>query len=430
MPSAEREEPEPPALSSLMHPHAARPSPEDLEVKKLQAEVALLKKEMAKRPKPEHWETGTKARLVDLKNAIMLNGQIATVRSYDNSTKRYIVQVPDGSLKRIKPSNLAAVDPEEVNEATAVAQQPLLTVCNAYPDHMPLQAFEISADESGYNQVVKNLEFQMCLDITRLHHKTKWISFVVGRLQVARIEANATEWSNGHGLQLVVQRDNVNSLKARVRQTPLEKPDEHAYYLHVINAYAGEKSQSLQLHVERGSYNKAIAFDSTFRLTREEPITLTLMDGSDKLQLGFEPRKTKSYCIVATGADMGLKGEPQNPGLIAHEVGTWTSFEKMAGDESAGQGESAPPLLPLGEAPKEEKPSASPEDMTSPHHSSYFGIAALLTVAFMSFFLYGYMDHISKNYKLPMDRGNSTFEDLCEPHIVENVDHAPAQQVA
>ena len=32
---------------------------------------------------------------------------------------------------------------------------------------------------------------------------------------------------------------------------------------------------------------------------------------------------------LSTGVDEGLRGEPRNVGLVAHEIGTWTSSEEM-----------------------------------------------------------------------------------------------------
>lgn len=53
------------------------------------------------------------------------------------------------------------------------------------------------------------------------------------------------------------------------------------------------------------------------------------MDGVEKIHMSFEPSFSRTYCVVATGAEMGLRGEPKNPGLIVHELGDWTSAEEF-----------------------------------------------------------------------------------------------------
>ena len=92
--------------------------------------------------------------------------------------------------------------------------------------------------------------------------------------------------------------------------------------------YAG--SRLMQLHVKRGNYVQQIPLSKTFRLNRKQPITLMLTDGFQKQQRGFLPALAKTYSIVTTGVDAGLRGEPRNVGRVAHELGGWTSSEEMA----------------------------------------------------------------------------------------------------
>lgn len=53
---------------------------------------------------------------------------------------------------------------------------------------------------------------------------------------------------------------------------------------------------------------------------------------------------------MATGVDQGLRGEPRNVGLVAHEIGAWTSSEEMVDPDGSEEGASAPAPEQVSEA--------------------------------------------------------------------------------
>jgi len=137
------------------------------------------------------------------------------------------------------------------------------------------------------------------------------------------------------GVEVTVFRTDKNSLKATVHEDRIERADPKAYYLHVVNGYAGSKS--LELVIERGAYRQSLPMGRTYRLTQEQLIGLTLTDGSHNLQLSFQPRRSRSYCIIATGAEAGVRGVPRNMGLVAHELGAWTTSEEAGQEDQDGK---------------------------------------------------------------------------------------------
>jgi len=291
------------------------------------------------------WTIGSHARLIGLKTASWLNGLVAVIRGFDNATQRYLVQVPGGALKRVKQKHLSQVPSlaahTKLSESGAPVQPSLarLSVCNAYPAHALMQVFAIpSGGKKKYVRVIQDLEFRSCADAQDFPDKSGTFAFVVGRLQVARIPFNTSLMDERKGLELTVFRNDSNSLKAAIRQEKVDRKDLHAYYLHVVNGYAGAKL--LELHVERGKLKQRITFDKTYRLTREQQVTLTLTDGFQRLQMGFQPRRAQNYMVIATGAEAGLRGEPHNVGLIAHEDGSWTTSEEMTGEHEEAVQES------------------------------------------------------------------------------------------
>lgn len=293
------------------------------------------------------------------------------MRSFNSTTQRYVVQVPDGSFKSIKAEHLspvtgsAAVSPAGAGAPPA----PRLTVCNAYPAHALLQVFAIPENVSGkhhYTNLVHDLEYQSCAPFRDLPYKQGTLAFVVGRLQVAHMPINATHVDERRGLEITVFRSNVNSLKAQLRKSMVQLQDTHAYYLHVVNAYVG--ARLLELHIQRGKIGQKISLDKAYRLTKEQDVSLTLTDGFQRLQVGFQPRRGRNYFVVMTGVDAGLRGEPRNVGIIASEIGVWKSSEEMMGQgivsspEAGSSPEAARAKPQLGLVSAKTEVSAQEED--------------------------------------------------------------------
>merc|ERR1719183_2770131 len=73
-------------------------------------------------PKHVHWMKGAYVRLVGLKQAAELNGQVGSVVGFENTTQRYVVKVPGiKRLKRIRVDNLADVATSGPARAPAIA---------------------------------------------------------------------------------------------------------------------------------------------------------------------------------------------------------------------------------------------------------------------------------------------------------------------
>jgi len=342
-------------------------------------------------PKKVHWMKGAYVRLIGLKQAAELNNQVASVVAFENSTQRYVVKVPGiKRLKRIKVGNLedvASTEPVASPVVAAVAnvvgapalpgvQQKSghqLSVCNAYATHSPIQVFAVSADGKHYTHVVKSLDFQSCSDIDDLgSDKAASLAFIIGKFQVAKKVVDFSNLTPGQGLELVVFRKDQNSLQAAVHENPVEIGDNEAYYLHIVNAYAGRKS--LELHVQRGKFLKKLPLDKTFRLSTTQSINMVLSDGSQKLRLGFQPHRAKTYTVMTTGVDEGLRGEPRNVGLVAHEIGAWTSSEEMVPD-STGPGQLAGAS---GQGNDDEVQDVQDKDSTPAHWGQKIGLASVL----------------------------------------------------
>lgn len=310
---------------------------------------------------------GVKATLEGLQSARSLNGKVVTVQSFDKRSQRWVVELPDGTEKRVKKAHLLVL-PGSFSKAPAVVQagsgKTGLSVCNAYASHSPLQAFAISQDGSQYTEVVHSLPFQACQDLEELPEAQGSISFVVGRLQVARAAFNISRLGAGKAQEMVVFRNDVNSLKGKVHEMVVNAADPKAYYLTTVNAYKG--GRLLELHVQRGNLQERLPLDvdKTYRLDREQQVQLTLTDGVQHLRLSFMPRHGSTYSVIATGVDVGLRGEPQNVGLIAHEFGAWTSAEEMTDEDVANtapqaQANPSPPLLFLDTAHRQPAPKTS-----------------------------------------------------------------------
>mmetsp|Transcript_78955 Transcript_78955/g.143902 ORF Transcript_78955/g.143902 Transcript_78955/m.143902 type:complete len:817 (+) Transcript_78955:75-2525(+) len=299
---------------------------------------------------------GSRVRITGLRALAELNGQFGTVRGFDKKTERYVVELPGGVPKRIRPANLIVSDmaqaihhqsPDLADRMEDVVQ---LSICNAYPQHVPLQVFVHEGNGTRYAQVVRDLYYQSCVDVRELpQFFFASMSFVIGRYEVARMSLNSARFTAGVGLELVVYRNDANSMKAAVHESDVNLQDGGAYYLHLVGAYAG--ASPLELHIKRGQFVEQLPLGKSYRLTHEQPISVVLSDGSRRLQLAFQPRRAHTYCVLTTGVDEGLHGEPRRPGLVAHEIGAWTSSEEMVdeqppeppaeSDESAGKDDAA-----------------------------------------------------------------------------------------
>jgi len=299
-------------------------------------------------PKKVQWLHGAYVRIAGLKQAAELNGLVGSVVGFENTTERYVIKIQGVKrLKRIHVKNLvdvAASEPVAAPIVAAVAgvdgapaapatpSAPHLSVCNAYATRAPMQVFAVSSDGKHYTHVVKSLDFQECQDVDNLPAgQVGSFAFILGKFQVAKKVIDFSSLTQGQGLELVVSRKDINSLQADVHENPVEIGDKEAYYLHIVNAYAGRKS--LELHVQRGKFMQKLPLGKTFRLSTIKPLKMVLSDGTQKLKLAFQPQHAKTYCIMTTGVDAGLKGEPRNVGLLAHEIGAWTSSEEMANED-------------------------------------------------------------------------------------------------
>jgi hypothetical protein len=223
----------------------------------------------------------------------------------------------------------------------------MMSICNAYASHSPLSAFAVSEDGSQYTEIIHGLPFQACQDLEDFPEKVGTVSFVVDKLQVVKGAFNASRIGANHGLEMVVYRNDVNSLKAKIHETVYNTADPKAYYLSVVNAYAG--SRLLELHVKRGAMEEKLPLSiaKTYRLDREQFLQLKLTDGTQHLLTSFEPRRSRTYTVIATGVDMGLRGEPQAVGLVTHELGAWTTSEEMSDDTAAQAAPPGPPSPPV-----------------------------------------------------------------------------------
>jgi hypothetical protein len=335
---------------------------------------------------PVHWMKGAYVRLVGLKSAVELNGQVGSVVGFENTTQRYVVKVPGSKrLKRIRADNIADVGtspsplPPVVAAVAQAAGAPIVTnvqqsssgrqlsVCNAYATHAPIQVVGVSGDGKHYTRLVKNLEFQSCADVENLQiNKVASLAFVLGKFQVAKKVVDFAGLTPKQGLELVVHRNDPNSLKAVVHENPIEIGDTEAYYLHLVNAYAGRKN--LELHVQRGKFLQKLSLDKTYRLSTEQSIKMVLSDGSQHLKLSFQPKHGSTYCVMTTGVDQGLKGEPRTVGLVAHQLGAWTSSEEMLGDDAVNVDRNSPPPTP---EETEQHQEEDVEDLPPPKHARF-----------------------------------------------------------
>lgn len=294
---------------------------------------------------PRNLAPGTNVTLQNLTSAAAqkahLNGMAAVVHCFDKTSGRYVVALSNGTPRKIRPENLAlkkngssqaalVTASRQQSVIVAAPPEPHLSLCNAYASHAPMQVFAVKGGggKKRYMQVARNLAYQDCADVKNFPYADGSLSFVIGRYTVGRyLNVSAARLGTTHGLELTVYRNSVNSLKASVHENLVQLSDLKAYHLNVVDAYAGAKK--LELHVQRGTFVQKLPLNSTFRLSREEQLVFTLTDGKQRLHMSLQPRRSRTYTVMLTGADMGLRGEPRNVGLVAHEVGAWTSSEEM-----------------------------------------------------------------------------------------------------
>lgn len=290
---------------------------------------------------------GMHARVVGLKHATALNGQITTILGFDNKTHRYVVQMPEGSQKSIQSAHLAPV----LTGSGTDGPKMKLSVCNAYAGSAPLQAFVVPQKGKKYKQVVQDLPYQACADVedTLPGFAIDSIAFAVDRYEVARQPLNMSMLTGVHNEQLVVYRTKANSPKASIWKSLVER-NGRFFVLHVINGYAG--SRSLQLQVRVGQNVHRVPLDGSYRVAREQQISAVLSDGSQHLEVNFQPHLARTYCLVATGADEGPPpiGLSRHAGLVAHEVGSWTTAEEMPADPVDSETFETPPPREVEEA--------------------------------------------------------------------------------
>eukprot|EP00440_Ansanella_granifera_P075990 gb/GFBE01082465.1/.p1 GENE.gb/GFBE01082465.1/~~gb/GFBE01082465.1/.p1 ORF type:complete len:597 (+),score=141.99 gb/GFBE01082465.1/:1-1791(+) len=259
---------------------------------------------------------GARAHLVGLK-AKALNGKAVKVVSFDDATQRWLVQLPDASVRKVEASKLQLADQ---------APHARLTFCNAYGRGQQLQIKALEHEQDladGKN--LGGLDFQACVDYEEWPLAEGSFSFIVGSKEVARTAFDAK--ADVRGKEYIVRRAKKDSATAEVHENAVEA-DDQAYYLHLINAYSG--SRATQLSVQRGPVAKVLPLDKTYRMEKVEDLSLTLADGHRHLKLAFKPQKSRTYCVVVTGGDTSEKDTAERAGLILHEIGKWTSAEELA----------------------------------------------------------------------------------------------------
>lgn len=262
---------------------------------------------------------GARAKLVGLK-AKSMNGKVVKITSYENSTQRYIVKLPDGSMRKVEASKLQSTDE---------APRPRLSVCNAYKLHEPLKV--VLNSETGTSKVLAMLDFASCEDFEELPFDKGSISLLLSSMQVANVPFDLSVLGRGRGTELTVAPSPESTAdsksKAKVLQNIVELDDGGAYYLHLVNAHVG--SRPVQLAVQRGPVAKVLPMDKSYRLERVEDMSLTLTDGQRRLRLAFNPQKSRTYCAIVTGGNDGENDDAQRVGLVLHKLGEWTSAEQL-----------------------------------------------------------------------------------------------------
>mmetsp|Transcript_46757 Transcript_46757/g.97346 ORF Transcript_46757/g.97346 Transcript_46757/m.97346 type:complete len:482 (-) Transcript_46757:43-1488(-) len=310
--------------------HLSTPSPNDAgdeeiprssgsEVSASVEDVVQEASEISKLSTAERFpQKGARVKLVGLK-AKSMNGKVVKITSYENSTQRYIVKLPDGSMRKVEASKLQSTDE---------APRPRLSVCNAYKLHEQLKV--VLNSETGTSKVLAMLDFASCEDFEELPFDKGSISLLLSSMQVANVPFDLSVLGPGRGTELTVAPSESKAgskSKAKVLQNIVELDDGGAYYLHLVNAHVG--SRPVQLSVQRGPVAKVLPMDKSYRLERVEDMSLTLMDGERRLRLAFNPQKSRTYCAIVTGGSDGENQDAQRVGLVLHKLGEWTSAEQL-----------------------------------------------------------------------------------------------------
>eukprot|EP00397_Hematodinium_sp_SG-2012_P055419 GEMP01067622.1.p1 GENE.GEMP01067622.1~~GEMP01067622.1.p1 ORF type:complete len:272 (+),score=46.58 GEMP01067622.1:171-986(+) len=196
-----------------------------------------------------------------------------------------------------------------------------VTVCNAYPDHRKLTAFLVDKVK-GYMNLL-DLDYQTCGD-TRIP-LTGSLHFSISKLQVAQHAFNVTELSTNSIVVLTVYRDDTNSLKASVL-ADICKPETQAQLL-VFSAYTGLKIVDLKML--GADVEEKLDTNKRYRLLPKQ-YSFVVSDGFHHMQFGFRAVARHIHMLVLTGIEPGLRGEPKNLGVIAHEVGSWSLSEQLS----------------------------------------------------------------------------------------------------
>eukprot|EP00441_Pelagodinium_beii_P020723 CAMPEP_0197658012 /NCGR_PEP_ID=MMETSP1338-20131121/44976_1 /TAXON_ID=43686 ORGANISM="Pelagodinium beii, Strain RCC1491" /NCGR_SAMPLE_ID=MMETSP1338 /ASSEMBLY_ACC=CAM_ASM_000754 /LENGTH=550 /DNA_ID=CAMNT_0043234507 /DNA_START=130 /DNA_END=1782 /DNA_ORIENTATION=+ len=258
---------------------------------------------------------GLNAKLVGLQAADM-NGKVVRISSFDKKTGRYVVKMPNGELRKVDEAHL---------QATNEAIMPKLSICNAYGPKR--SSLKVSAQEDSEEpKVLHVLPFHSCIDFEELPYQRGSISFSASGQEVARFPFDSHELEK-KGSEVTVYRTDTASPKASLHQNAIEFAEQDAYFLHLVNAYVGSKPS--QLSVQRGGVTKVLALDRSYRMDKEEVITLSIADGQRRLKLAFKPQKSRTYCVVMTGGDATDKDDAHSSGLVLHELGAWTSAEEL-----------------------------------------------------------------------------------------------------
>lgn len=318
------------------------------EVSVTQAERSTSRRAGRRQGASPVWRVGSYARLRGLRAAARLNGKAALVTGFDKAANRYTVKLSGGELKRVRAVHLGPLQPEAAHDlkmAPKAEPLPSLTICNAYAATTPLQVFAASEGRvrGGHSrvQVARHLEFQACTDVKNLPQAATSLAFVAGKHEVAHLPLNGS--LPQRGLEVTVFRASPDSKQASIDSRVVELSDIGNFHVNVVNAYAG--SRSLELSMRQGRSVQQLPMGKSYRLSKEEMVELTLTDGLGQLRLSFQPRRSRSYCVVAVGLEGGEQEEEEGEevwsvGLLAHEVGAWTMSEDL-GDGGRQQGDEA-----------------------------------------------------------------------------------------
>eukprot|EP00933_Yihiella_yeosuensis_P044587 TRINITY_DN39853_c0_g1_i1.p1 TRINITY_DN39853_c0_g1~~TRINITY_DN39853_c0_g1_i1.p1 ORF type:complete len:676 (+),score=176.00 TRINITY_DN39853_c0_g1_i1:142-2169(+) len=264
------------------------------------------------------WKTGDKAELVGLK-AAAFNGKVVEIEGIDEKTKRYKVLFSNGALKKVKADNL---------KATSTLSAPKLTICNTYDDRDEIKVFAVHDQAVTVDaKPIKVLQPNDCFGAESFPKGNAAFLTMAGK-ELLRVPIDLGEIDNTKGREITLYRRDLATGEAAIHDNTVQLKDDKAYYLHLLNAYAG--SDKVQLSVKRGAVEKVLPLDRSYRMDKLQNIVLNLNDGLRKLKMAFKPQKGKTYVAVLTGADADGTTKTHSAGLLLHELGTWTSKEELA----------------------------------------------------------------------------------------------------